>query len=65
MICRTEDETRLIHMIHLYKTELLRVSFYFLKDKMLSEDAVQDTFLKVYRNIHLCPKGQSEKGLDL
>lgn len=61
MICRTKDETRLIHMIHLYETELLRVSFYFLKDKMLSEDAVQDTFLKVYRNIHLCPQGQSEK----
>ncbi len=61
MVYQTKDEARLIHLIRIYETELLRVSFYFLKDKMLSEDAIQDTFLKVYKNISLCPDGPAEK----
>ncbi len=56
----TKDQ-RLIHLINQYQTQLLRVSFYFLKDKMLSEDAVQDTFLKIYKNLHLCPDSSLEK----
>ncbi len=33
-----------------YSTALLRVAFLYLKDLQLAEDAVQDTFLKVYRH---------------
>ncbi len=39
-------------IVEQYGTTLLRMCFLYLKDKQLAEDAVQDTFIKVYRNYH-------------
>ncbi len=58
---KTEYEDRLLRMIAAYQVQLMRMAFYFLKDQMLSEDAVQETFLKIYKNIHLCPGPDQEK----
>ena len=58
---KTEYEDRLLRLIAAYQTQLMRMAFYFLKDQMLSEDAVQETFLKIYKNIHLCPGPDQEK----
>lgn len=33
-----------------YATPMLRMCYMYLKDKMLAEDAMQDTLIKVYRN---------------
>ena len=44
-----------------YGTGLLRLCFLYLKDVHLAEDAVQDTFLKVYNNYHRFDGGSGEK----
>lgn len=44
-----------------YGTALLRMCYLYLKDMQLAEDAVQDTFLKVYRNYGQFNGGAGEK----
>lgn len=44
-----------------YGTSLLRMCYLYLKDMQLAEDAVQDTFLKVYRNYGQFNGGAGEK----
>lgn len=44
-----------------YGTSLLRMCYLYLKDVQLAEDAVQDTFLKVYRNYGQFEGGAGEK----
>lgn len=58
---KKNNEDKLLHLIAVYQVPLTRMAFYFLKDQMLSEDAVQETFLKIYKNIHLCPSPDREK----
>ncbi len=41
-------ESELSNLMDEYGTELLRLCFMYLKDYQLAEDAVQETFLKVY-----------------
>lgn len=36
-----------------YEKDLLRLCYIYLKDVFLAEDAVQETFLKAYRKLHL------------
>ena len=43
-----EDE--ITRMVEMYQLSLLRLSFAYLHDKSLAEDAVQETFLKAYRS---------------
>jgi len=45
------DEQDLTRLINEYGTEILRLCYLYLKDYQLAEDACQDTFLKVYKNL--------------
>ncbi|MBR2054165.1 MAG: RNA polymerase sigma factor [Clostridia bacterium] len=45
------EEQKLREMINTYQTELLHFCYIRLQDKMMAEDAVQETFLKVYRHL--------------
>ena len=48
------------HLVEQYGDSLLRMCFLYLKDIQLAEDAVQETFIKVYKNYsHF--KGNSEE----
>lgn len=55
------DEPDLTRMMDAYGNALLRLCFLYLKDMALAEDAVQETFLKVYRNWHRFDGGTGEK----
>lgn len=55
---KLEKELDLEEAIALYGDALLRLCFFYLKDRMLAEDAVQDTFIKAYRSF-LGFQGQS------
>ena len=44
-----------------YQKTLLRMCYLYLRDKALAEDAVQDTFIKVYRNMNKFRGDSSEK----
>ena len=48
-------------MMEDYGNSLLRLCFMYLKDMHLAEDAVQDTFYKVYKNYHMFDGGNGEK----
>ncbi len=45
---RNHDEL-LINLVDQYQGALLRLCFFYLHDRTLAEDAVQDTFLKAYK----------------
>ncbi len=42
-------EERIEQLIRLYEDRLLRMSFMYLQDRALAEDAVQETFIKAYK----------------
>lgn len=44
-------ETQFEQLMREYKTEILRICYFYLMDQSLAEDAMQDTFEKVWRNI--------------
>ena len=43
-------DVEITRMVEMYQLSLLRLSFAYLHDRSLAEDAVQETFLKAYRN---------------
>ena len=56
----TKDE-KLVELVDRYQTSLLRVCFTFLHDRSLAEDAVQETFIKVYQSFDSFHGDSSEK----
>ncbi|MBQ2989989.1 MAG: sigma-70 family RNA polymerase sigma factor [Clostridia bacterium] len=48
-------------MIRTYEKDLLRLCCVYLKDAVMAEDAVQETFLKAYRHLHAFRGDSSEK----
>lgn len=44
-------EETLTRLVDAYQTPLLRMCYMYLKDRALSEDAVQETFLKAFRQL--------------
>ncbi len=48
---RTEEAARLQRLVSAYQPELLRVCYFYLRDRMLAEDAVQETFVRVWRKL--------------
>lgn len=48
-------------IIHQYQTDLLRLCYAYLHDTELAKDAVQDTFIKVYRSLSGYRQVASEK----
>jgi len=56
----TRDE-KLEELIDKYQISLLKVCFTFLHDRSLAEDAVQETFIKVYQGLDSFHGNSSEK----
>ena len=54
-------EPDLSRMMESYGNSLLRLCFMYLKDRQLAEDAVQETFFKVYKNYGSFDGGRGEK----
>lgn len=54
-------EERISRMIQTYEKDLLRLCHVYLKDSSMAEDAVQETFLKAYKNLHTFRSESSEK----
>ncbi len=48
-------------LVQEHQSALLRTCYLYLKDQTLAEDAVQDTFLKAYRSLHLFRGESSER----
>ena len=46
------DENAFVELVNRYKDKLTNFVYYFLKDEELSEDIVQDTFIKLYDKKH-------------
>lgn len=55
------EKPDLSRLMQEYGNSLLRLCFMYLKDMHLAEDAVQDTFIKVYNNYHRFDGGAGEK----
>ncbi|WP_246552263.1 RNA polymerase sigma factor [Vallitalea pronyensis] len=55
------SEQEFEQLIDEYGTQILRLCYLYLKDYQLAEDACQDTFLSVYRNIGNFKKASSIK----
>ena len=56
-----EPFTDMERIMEQYGDALLRMSYLYLKDYHLAEDAVQDTFLKIYKSYHGFQGKSSEK----
>lgn len=54
-------EARISRMIKTYEKDLLRLCCMYLKDAVMAEDAVQETFIKAYKNLHAFRGESSEK----
>ena len=54
-------EKRLISMMEQYEESLLRMCCVYLRDAALAEDAVQETFVKAYKNLDTFRGDSSEK----
>ena len=54
-------EERIEHMVTLYQLPLLRMCIMYLHDEELAKDAVQETFIKAYRNLENFRETASEK----
>lgn len=54
-------QQRISRMIQTYEKDLLRLCCVYLKDSSMAEDAVQETFLKAYKNLQSFRGESSEK----
>ena len=54
-------EARISRMVKTYEKDLLRLCCMYLKDAVMAEDAVQETFLKAYKSLHAFRGESSEK----
>lgn len=54
-------DIEITRMVEMYQLSLLRLSFAYLHDRSLAEDAVQETFLKAYRSFSSFRGDASEK----
>ena len=54
-------EERISQMIKTYEKDLLRLCRVYLKEESLAEDAMQETFIKAYKNLHTFRGESSEK----
>lgn len=54
-------EQVLERLVSQYQSMLLRMCYLYLRDRALAEDAVQETFLKAYRNLQTFRGDSSEK----
>ena len=54
-------EARIEHMVTLYQLPLLRLCVMYLRDEEQAKDAVQETFIKAYRNLDSFRADASEK----
>lgn len=54
-------EARISRMVKTYEKDLLRLCCMVLKDAVMAEDAVQETFLKAYKSLHAFRGESSEK----
>ena len=54
-------EKRIEHMVTLYQLPILRLCILYLHDEDLAKDAVQETFIKAYRNLDGFRDASSEK----
>ena len=54
-------EERISQMIKTYEKDLLRLCRVYLKEESLAEDAMQETFIKAYKNLHTFRGDSSEK----
>ena len=54
-------EEKLERMVGLYQLPLLRLCYAYLHDEELAKDAVQETFIKAYRNLNRFDGKSSEK----
>lgn len=48
---RMEDVARLQRLVSAYQPQLLRVCYFYLRDRGLAEDTVQETFVRVWRKL--------------
>lgn len=55
-----KDET-ITRLVETYQTDLLRISYVYLRDRALAEDAVQETFVKAYKSLDSFRGDSSEK----
>lgn len=58
---KIEELVDIERIIKEYGDSLLRMCMIYLKDRALAEDAVQDTFIKVYQKYHTFNKDSEEK----
>ena len=54
-------EERISQMIKTYEKDLLRLCRVYLKEESLAEDAMQETFIKAYKNLHTFRGDSSDK----
>lgn len=57
----SREEERISRLIKTYEKDLLRLCCVMLKDAAMAEDAVQETFIKAYRNLRAFRGDSSEK----
>lgn len=57
----SNHEERLINMITTYEKDLIRMSFIYLRDMSLAQDATQETFIKAYKSMDAFRGESSEK----
>ena len=55
-----KDKT-ITRLVEAYQTDLLRISYVYLRDRALAEDAVQETFVKAYKSLDSFRGDSSEK----
>ena len=56
-----ERDAKFRYIVKTYQEELLRLCYCCLQDRMLAEDAVQETFIKVYRKLDSLRPDLNEK----
>jgi RNA polymerase sigma-70 factor (ECF subfamily) len=58
---KTQQNMDINRIVRQYHTTLLRLAFFYLKDQHLAEDAVQETFIRIYKYQNSFSREHSEK----